>query len=464
MTTLKKREIDLTEGRISTQMIRFFIPIWCGIFFQQIYITADAVIISKVVGESALAAVGCTSTFINLLIGFFVGIGSGATVVIAQYFGARENDMVRRATHTALALAAIIGLSFMVLGLFITPWLLELLQTPEDIFDMAVQYLRIYSLGMLPSVLYNMGSGILRAVGDARRPVYILICTAVVNIILDLLFTAVLRMGISGAALATVLSQTLAMSLVLLCLTQERSLPVQLHWRELKPDLRLLWRITRIGLPTGIQSTMFDLSNLLIQASVNYFGTSTITAWTAYSNINLVFWMTVSAMGTTITTFIGQNFGAGKLDRLHQGVRVGLGLSALGCVIITVVTVVLRYPLTHLFATDPKVVQICVQMLLMLTPTYITYMCIEVFSGVIRGVGEALIPMIITGLSICVFRVVWILWILPLHNTLGMICISYPISWVMGTIAFFIYYKKGKWLTKRLPSQTQEHTTSSASL
>ena len=151
-------------------------------------------------GESALAAVGCTSTFINLLIGFFVGIGSGATVVIAQYFGARENDMVRRATHTALALAAIIGLSFMVLGLFITPWLLELLQTPEDIFDMAVQYLRIYSLGMLPSVLYNMGSGILRAVGDARRPVYILICTAVVNIILDLLFTAVLRMGISGAA------------------------------------------------------------------------------------------------------------------------------------------------------------------------------------------------------------------------------------------------------------------------
>lgn len=293
---------------------------------------------------------------------------------------------------------------------------------------------------------------------------YILICTAVVNIILDLLFTAVLRMGISGAALATVLSQTLAMSLVLLCLAQERSLPVQLHWRELKPDLRLLWRITRIGLPTGIQSTMFDLSNLLIQASVNYFGTSTITAWTAYSNINLVFWMTVSAMGTTITTFIGQNFGAGKLDRLHQGVRVGLGLSALGCVIITVVTVVLRYPLTHLFATDPKVVQICVQMLLMLTPTYITYMCIEVFSGVIRGVGEALIPMIITGLSICVFRVVWILWILPLHNTLGMICISYPISWVMGTIAFFIYYKKGKWLTKRLPSQTQEHTTSSASL
>ena len=167
MTTLKKREIDLTEGRISTQMIRFFIPIWCGIFFQQIYITADAVIISEVVGESALAAVGCTSTFINLLIGFFAGIGSGATVVIAQYFGARENDMVRRATHTALVLAAIIGLAFMILGLLITPWLMELLQTPEDIFDMAVRYLQIYSLGMLPSVLYNMGSGILRAVGDA---------------------------------------------------------------------------------------------------------------------------------------------------------------------------------------------------------------------------------------------------------------------------------------------------------
>ena len=158
-------------------------------------------------------------------------------------------------------------------------------------------------------------------------------------------------------------------------------------------------------------------------------------------------------MGTTITTFVGQNFGAGKIDRLHQGVRVGLGLSALGCVIITVITILFRYPLTSLFTTDPAVVPICIQMILFLTPTYITYMCIEVFSGAIRGAGEALIPMIITGLSICVFRVVWILWVLPLHNTLFMICLSYPISWIMGTIAFFIYYKKGKWLTKRLPVQ-----------
>ena len=452
----QKKELNLTEGPIAAQMIRFFIPIWCGIFFQQVYVTADAIIISKVVGESALAAVGCTSTFINLLIGFFAGIGSGATVVIAQYFGARENALVRRSVHTALILAACIGLVFTVLGLAISPWLLHLLQTPEDIFDMACQYLRIYSLGMIPCVLYNMGSGILRAVGDARRPVYILIATAIVNIGLDLLLTAVFALGVRGAALATALSQLMAMALVLWCLHSERELPVQLRFHELKPDFRLLWRICRIGLPTGIQSTMFDLSNLLIQASVNFFGTNTIAAWTAYSNLNLIFWMTVSAMGTTITTFVGQNFGAGKIDRLHRGVRVGLGLSALGCVIITAVTILLRYPLTHLFATDPAVVQICIGMILCLTPTYITYMCIEIFSGAIRGAGEALVPMIITGLSICVFRVVWILWVLPLHNTLPMIYISYPISWCIGTVAFLIYYKKGKWLTKRLGTAAQE--------
>lgn len=457
MTTIKKREVDLTEGPIATQMIRFFIPIWCGILFQQVYVTADAVIISQVVGESALAAVGCTATFINLVIGFFTGLASGATVIIAQYFGAREYDQVRKATHTALVLAAAVGLAFTVIGLLFSPQLMRLLQTPADIFEMAVQYIRIYFIGMVPSMLYNIGSGILRAVGDAKRPVYILIVTTVINIFLDLLLTAGLQLGVGGAALATVLSQLIAMALVLLCMRRERELPVQLRFQMLKPDKQLLWRIVRIGLPTGVQSTMFDLSNLLIQASVNYFGTSTVAAWTAYGNINLVFWMTVSAMGTTVTTFAGQNFGAAKLDRFKRGVRVGLALSALGCVVMTLLTVLFRYPLTHLFVKDPEMVRICIRMILLLTPTYITYMCIEIFSGVIRGVGEALIPMLITGLCICVFRVIWILWILPLNNTLDMICFSYPISWCIGTAAFFIYYKKGKWLTKRLsPAQREQ--------
>ena len=454
--TAGKREIDLTHGPIARQIIRFFIPIWCGIFFQQIYVTADAIIISKVVGESAMAAVGCTTTFINLLIGFFTGIGSGATVVIAQYFGARENALAQRAAHTALVLAAFIGLVFMLLGLAISPWLLTLLRTPPDLYDMALQYLRVYFLGMIGSVIYNMGAGILRAVGDARRPVYILIATVVINIVLDLVFTAALQMGVRGAALATVLSQFIAMFLVLLCMYRERELPVQLRLRMLRPDSGLLWRIAFIGLPIGLQATMFDLSNLLIQSSVNYFGTTTVTAWTAYGNINLIFWMTVSAMGTTMTTFAGQNFGAGNIERLHRGVRVGLGLAAVGCLLLTLLTILFRYPLTHLFATEPDVVAICIHMLLVLTPTYITYVCIEILSGAIRGVGESLVPMIITGSSICVFRVVWVLWVLPLHNTLDMICISYPISWIIGTVAFVLYYKKGKWLTKRLDAGAEK--------
>ena len=278
MSLLKQGQVDLTQGPIARQMIRFFIPIWCGIFFQQIYVTADAIIISKVVGESAMAAVGCTTTFINLLIGFFTGIGSGATVVIAQYFGSRENALAQRAAHTALVLAAFIGLAFMILGLLISPWLLSLLQTPPDLYDMALQYLRVYFLGMIGSVVYNMGSGILRAVGDAKRPVYILIATVIINIVLDLLFTAGLRLGVQGAAAATAISQFTAMFLVLLCMYRERELPIQFRFRRLRPDRRLLWRITLIGLPIGLQATMFDLSNLLIQSSVNFFGTSTVPA------------------------------------------------------------------------------------------------------------------------------------------------------------------------------------------
>lgn len=447
----KNREIDLTQGPIAKQMIRFFIPIWCGIFFQQLYVTADTIIISKIISEDALGAVGCTSTFINLLIGFFSGIGSGATVVIAQYFGAREHDLVRRATHTALILAALIGVGFTIIGLFAAAPILELLNTPAEFFSMSEQYLRVYFLGMVPSVLYNMGSGILRAVGDARRPVYILIATALINIVLDLLFTAVLHMGVGGAALATVLSQCIAMVLVLGCMYFEKELPIRLRFQDLRPDFKLLGRITRIGLPTGVQSTLFDLSNLLIQASVNVFGPTVVTAWTAYGSLNLIFWMSVSAMGTTVTTFIGQNFGAGNIDRLRKGVRTGLLLSAAGCVILSALTILFRYPLIHLFATETETVEICIHILWILTPTYITYMCIEIFSGVIRGAGEALVPMVITCLSICVFRVVWVLFILPLNNTLDMICFSYPISWCMGSLAFLIYYKKGNWLKSRLP-------------
>lgn len=462
MNKSKQREIDLTQGSISKQMLRFFIPIWCGIFFQQIYITADAIIISKVIGEDALAAVGCTSTFINLLIGFFSGIASGATIIIAQYFGAREYTMVRKTTHTALVLAAMIGIVFMVLGLLSSTFILQILQTPADIFDMSVNYLRIYFLGMIPSIIYNMGSGILRAVGDTKGPVYILIATAVINIFLDLLFTAGFQMGVQGAALATILSQLIACALVLLCMHRKKGSPVQLHFRELIPDRRLLLHITRIGLPTGLQSTMFDMSNLLIQASVNYFGTAVVAGWTAYGNINLIFWMTISAMGTTIATFTGQNFGAGKLDRMRQGLRTSIILCSVGCIVLSTVTILLRYPLTYLFAKDPEVVNICIRMIFILTPTYITYMCIEIFSAVIRGVGEALIPMIITGLSICVFRVFWVLFILPLHNTVDMICISYPVSWCIGSLVFFIYYKKGRWLTSRLPSGSLQETKKDA--
>ena len=455
---------SITEGSIWRPLLSLFFPILLGTFFQQFYNTVDAIIVGNFVGKEALAAVGgTTAVLINFLVNLFVGLSSGATVVIAQYYGGRQLEQLRRTVHTGIALALAAGVAVMALGLLLARPVLTLMGTPADIMGYALSYLRIYFLGTVASFIYNMGASILRAVGDTKRPLYYLMAACMVNIVLDVVFVVFLDLKVAGAAIATILSQLVSAALVLLALVQPQEVYF-LSFREIRFHKDVLMQVLRIGLPSGLQADMYTISNMLLQSCINTFGTNTIAAWTAFGKVDGFYWMASSAFGVAITTFVGQNFGARKYQRVRRGVRVGLGLSALGCVIITVVTVVLRYPLTHLFATDPKVVQICVQMLLMLTPTYITYMCIEVFSGVIRGVGEALIPMIITGLSICVFRVVWILWILPLHNTLGMICISYPISWVMGTIAFFIYYKKGKWLTKRLPSQTQEHTTSSASL
>ena len=430
----------ITEGSIFGQLLLFFFPILFGTFFQQLYNTADAIVVGRFVGKEALAAVGgSTSVLINLLVGFFVGLSSGATVVISQFYGARKADKVHWAVHTSIAFSVIGGIIFMIVGLVGSPWALEAMKTPEDVMGHAVVYIRIYFLGIIVNLVYNMGAGILRAVGDSRRPLYFLIASCFTNIILDVLLVAVLRMGVAGAALATITSQLLSAVLVVRALMKTDDM-YKLEWKKVRIDQRMLQRIVRIGIPAGMQSVMYNISNVIIQAGVNTLGTDNVTAWATYGKVDGLYWMMINALGISATTFVGQNFGAGRLDRVRKGAGACM---VIGVVLTASVGVVLYnggHLLVELFTTDLQVQAISMDLLHFMVPTFITYIAIEILSGTLRGVGDAWMPLVITGIGVCAVRVLWIMLVLPHYHTIIGAAFCYPLTWSLTTVAFVIYY------------------------
>ena len=446
---------QITEGVIWKQLLAFFFPILFGTFFQQLYNTTDAIVVGNFVGKQALAAVGGpASTLINLLVGFFTGLSSGATVVISQFYGAKHKDDVRKAVHTSIALSIAGGAVIMVLGIAFAGVALRAMNTPEDIMGMSLTYMRIYFLGVIPSLIYNMGSGILRAVGDSKRPLYFLIASTLTNIVLDLFFVLVLRMGVAGVAIATSLSQVASAAMVMYALMKTDDM-YRLYLREIRFSPSILSAIIRIGLPAGLQSTMYSVSNLIIQASINSFGTDTIAAWTAYSKIDGMFWMIMSAYGVSITTFAGQNFGAGKYDRIHKSVRVCIGMSAFTSVLLSAIVLVGGRFFLGLFTDDPGVADIGMSIIHVIAPTYITYICIEILGGTARGCGDSIIPMLLTCFGVCVLRVIWILGIVPIHRDLATVAFSYPLTWAVTSVMFIIYYLRGNWLKRNMPQGTE---------
>lgn len=435
---VKKNRI--TEGSIFGQLLLFFFPILFGTFFQQLYNTADAMVVGRFVGKQALAAVGgSTSTLINLLVGFFVGLSSGATVVISQFYGARKADKVHWAVHTSIAFSVIGGIVFMIIGLAGSPWALEAMKTPEDVMGHSVVYIRIYFLGIIANLIYNMGAGILRAVGDSRRPLYFLIASCLTNIALDILLVAVLRMGVAGAAIATISSQLLSAILVVRTLMRTDDM-YKLDWNKVRIDRRMLQRIVRIGIPAGMQSVMYNISNVIIQAGVNTLGTDNVTAWATYGKVDGLYWMMINALGISVTTFVGQNYGAGRMDR----VRKGAGACMVIGVVLTASVGVLLYNgghlLVELFTTDQQVQAISMDLLHFMVPTFITYIAIEILSGTLRGVGDAWVPLVLTGIGVCAVRVLWIMFVLPKYHTIIGAAFCYPLTWSLTTIAFVIYY------------------------
>lgn len=436
----KTKANGITEGSIFGQLLLFFFPILFGTFFQQLYNTADAVVVGRFVGKQALAAVGgTTSTLINLMVGFFVGLSSGATVVISQYYGAKKADKVHWAVHTSVAFSVIGGVLFMAVGLVGARWALTAMHTPEDVMDHAVTYIRIYFLGMVPNLLYNMGAGILRAVGDSRRPLYFLIGSCFVNIILDVVLVAVLRMGVAGAALATISSQLFSVILVILCLTRTQDM-YKVEWRKIRIDSRMLQRIIRIGIPAGMQSVMYNISNIIIQAGVNNLGTDNVTAWATYGKVDGLYWMMINALGISVTTFVGQNYGARRMDRVRKGAGACMVIGVVLTAIVSTALYFWGYLFIELFTSDPQVQLISQSLIRFMVPTFITYITIEILSGTLRGVGDAWMPLIITGVGVCLVRVIWIIFALPHFNTILAASFCYPMTWALTSAAFAVYY------------------------
>ena len=436
----KTTENKITEGVIWKQLLLFFFPILFGTFFQQLYNAADAVIVGRFVGKEALSAVGGgTGTVINLLVGFFVGLSSGATVVISQYYGAKKAEMVDYAVHTAMAFSIAGGLVLMVGGILTAPAILTAMDTPKDVLDPAILYIRIYYVGTIGNLIYNVGSGILRAVGDSRRPLYFLVASCFTNILLDLLLIVCFNLGVAGAALATICSQALSAVLVILVLVRVKDMH-RLELRRIRTDRIMLHRIVRIGFPAGLQSVMYSLSNIIIQTAINGLGTDTVAAWTVYGKMDALFWMTISSFGIAITTFAGQNFGAGKLDRVRKGIRSCLAMCFGSTILISILLCLGGHILYSLFTSDPEVMQIGMQIVYFLVPTFVTYVCVEVLSGALRGVGDCWIPTLICLSGICLIRILWIMLAVPHRPDVYTVTFSYPLTWAVTSLLFIVYY------------------------
>ena len=440
---------QITQGVIWKQLLIFFFPILLGTFFQQMYNTVDTIIVGRFVGTQALAAVGSTGALISLINGFFIGLSTGATVLLSQFYGANDRKGVSDALHTGITLSLILGLLTSFLGITFGPAILQLTKVPESCMADAVLYVRLYFAGSVASMVYNMGAGILRAMGDSRRPMLFLVVTCFVNILMDILLVVVIPLGVAGAAIATVLAQAVSAVLVLFVLCRQ-SEGTRLEPKKLRINGSLLRRILYVGVPAGLQFITFDLANVLIQSGINSFGDVTVAAWTAYGKTDAITWMISGAFGVSITTFVGQNFGAQKYSRIRQSVWVCMAMSVALVGALSALMLAFREFILGIYTTDPEVVRVGACIMLWIVPFNAVFMPVEVFAGTMRGTGYSVMPTVITCCCVCLFRVLWLLLMVSRFHTVEMLALAYPISWVLAAVVFYIAYLRGTWLKKRI--------------
>lgn len=431
---------QITEGVIWKQLLIFFFPIVIGTFFQQVYNTADSIVVGRFVGKEALAAVGgSVNQIATLIVEVFVGLTSGASVIMAQFYGARDHKNLNKTLHTAYAFAIVTGAVVGIIGILVSESVLTAMKTQPELMTDSITYLHIYFCGMIFNIIYNMGASLLRAVGDSRRPLYVLIMTCILNISLDILLVVVFHMGVKGVALATVICQGISSLMVTLILMKGTAL-FKLRLLEIRIYKVSLRSLLRIGIPAALEAAMYTVANLIIQIFVNGLGTDTVAAWGTFAKIDAIYWMVVNAFGISITTFVGQNYGAGKVKRMRKSVRVCLLMSYTGAIIVSATLYILAEPLYRLFTTDINVVRIGVDMMHFLLPSYFIYVAIGILSGALRGAGRVLVPMLLTCGGVCLFRIIWMFSVFPIYSGIRTIMLSYPVSWGITAILFIMYY------------------------
>ena len=435
----------MTEGPIAGAIIRFAIPLFLGNLFQQMYNSVDSLIVGNHLGNSALAAVSSTGTLIQLMIGFFQGVFLGAGVLVARFFGARMMDHMRRAIHTTVTVALLVGCFLSVVGIFLTPLILDLMGTPDDIFDLAVSYIRVYFAGAMGLILYNACSGIMQAVGDSKHPLYFLIISSLTNICMDLLFIRVFHWGVFSAALATIIAQFLSavMGITRLMRADDES---RLQLKYLGLDFDMIRQILNFGLPSGLQNSIINFANVIVQSNINSFGTMAVAGLGAYGKIDGFAFLPVTSFNAAITTFVGQNLGAKQYDRAKRGSRFGLICAVTIAELIGLILIAFDTQLISAFTKEPQAIAYGLDKLHICAPFYCLLAASHGFAAVLRGAGKAKVPMVVMLSCWCIFRVTFISVLIPITHSINVVNWVYPVTWSLSTVILFIYYHKANWV------------------
>jgi putative MATE family efflux protein len=444
MNTLKRKDTLMTEGVTWKQLTLFAVPLLIGNLFQQFYNLADSVVVGNFVGKEALAAVGSTGTIINTLIGFFLGLSMGGNVVISQYFGAKDDRGVHDAVHTTLFITLSLSVFFTIVGYFMVPNMLRLMSTPNDVFEEAKVYLQIYFIGILGLMVYNMGSGILRAVGNSRYPLYFLILSAALNIILDFVFVLLFKMGVAGVAYATIISQFISATLVIYVLSRVDG-PYRIIFRDIRLDREMLKKIVRVGFPSALQLSLTSFSNVFVQSYINSFGSSCMAGWSVYGKIDQFGLLPMQSISLSITTFVGQNLGAGNVKRAKKGINIALLISIISTIFLLTPIMIFSRELVWLFNREESVIQYGSLFLRLISPFYLLVCVNQIYIGSLRGAGDTKAPMVIMLSSFVLFRQIYLFIVSRTIGTIIMVALGYPFGWLLCSIAIYLYYRKTHW-------------------
>lgn len=446
----RKHDVDMTDGSIFMHILKFSLPLLAGNLFQQLYNAVDTWVVGNYVGNEAFSAVGTVSPIINMLIGSFMGLASGAGVVISQYYGAKKEKEVHDAVHTGIMLTIILTIVFTAIGVLITPAMLRFMKTPAEVFPESKTYLTIYFSGMVGLLFYNMGSGILRAVGDSKRPFYYLVVSAVLNTILDLLFVIKFNMGVAGVAYATIIAQGVSAILTMISLIRTDSC-IKVRIRDIRIHGEMLKKTIKVGIPAALQMAVTAFSNVFVQSYINQFGADCMGGWTAYAKIDQLLFLPMQSLALADTTFVGQNLGKGQTDRARKGVRVALAMAMSVTVVISIVVIFTAPTLVAFFNAKPEVVDYGALFLTRLTPFYFLCCFNQIYAAALRGAGNSRAPMIIMLCSFVAFRQAYLFIVSKfICNEIVPLAMSYPAGWVVCSLLTFFYYRRTKLEKTRL--------------